>query len=283
MNEGMRLDECLQQAAARLVAVEIESPRREARLLLAHWLGRDPAALLGVQAEHVDNPAFYFDLVTRRVNREPMSHLLGHREFWSLSFDVTGSVLDPRPDSEALVESVLKEFPLEDESLRLLDFGTGTGCLILSVLSERLQASGVGVDVSKDALKIANQNAKKLSLSARVEFLESDWGESLSGSFDAILANPPYIASEDIDGLAPEVAQYEPRLALDGGVDGLDCYRALGKDVTRLLAPGGKAFFEIGQGQAVAVEEILEAAKLRVLRHVVDLGGHVRCLIAQAY
>jgi release factor glutamine methyltransferase len=283
MNEDMRLDECLQQAVAQLVAAGIQSPRRESRLLLGHWLGRDPAAFLGVQAECIDNPKFYFDLVKRRVNREPMSHLLGYREFWSLSFDVTSSVLDPRPDSEALVESVLKEFPREEEKIRILDFGTGTGCLILSVLSERPQAIGVGVDVSKDALKIANGNAKKLSFAARVAFLESDWGENLSGSFDCILANPPYLASEDIDGLAPEVAQFEPRLALDGGIDGLDCYRALSKDVKRLLAPGGKAFFEIGEGQASEIEDILEATNLRVVRSFADLGARIRCLIAQAY
>ena len=283
MNEDMRLDECLQQAVAQLVAAGIQSPRRESRLLLGHWLGRDPAALLGVQDEYIDNPKFYFDLVKRRVNREPMSHLLGYREFWSLSFDVTSSVLDPRPDSETLVESVLKEFPREEEKIRILDFGTGTGCLILSVLSERPQATGVGVDVSKDALKIANENAKKMPFVARVAFLESDWGENLSGLFDCILANPPYIASDDIDGLAPEVARFEPRLALDGGIDGLDCYRALSRDVKRLLAPGGKAFFEIGEGQAPEIGDILEAANLRVLRSVADLGAHIRCLIAQHY
>ena len=283
MNEDMRLDECLQQAVAQLVAAGIQSPRRESRLLLGHWLGRDPAALLGVQDEYIDNPKFYFDLVKRRVNREPMSHLLGYREFWSLSFDVTSSVLDPRPDSETLVESVLKEFPCEEEKIRILDFGTGTGCLILSVLSERPQATGVGVDVSKDALKIANENAKKMPFVTRVAFLESDWGENLSGLFDCILANPPYIASDDIDGLAPEVARFEPRLALDGGIDGLDCYRALSKDVKRLLAPSGKAFFEIGEGQASEIGDILEAANLRVVRSVADLGAHIRCLIAQPY
>ena len=164
-----------------------------------------------------------------------------------------------------------------------MDFGSGTGCLILSVLSERPQATGVGVDVSKDALKIANENAKKMPFVARVAFLESDWGENLSGLFDCILANPPYIASDDIDGLAPEVARFEPRLALDGGIDGLDCYRALSKDVKRLLAPSGKAFFEIGEGQAPEIGDILEAANLRVVRSVADLGAHIRCLIAQHY
>ena len=283
MSEARLLEKCLQQATAQLVAAGLGSPRHEARLLLGHWLGRDPAALLGPQTEYIDNPDFFFDLVKRRVNREPMSHLLGYREFWSLSFDVTSSVLDPRPDSEALVESVLKEFPHKDEKFQILDFGTGTGCLILSVLSERPQAIGVGVDVSEDALKIAKQNTKKLSFTGRVSFLESDWGKNLSGSFDCILANPPYILSADIDSLEPEVAQFEPRLALDGGIDGLDCYRALSRDVKRLLAPGGKAFFEIGEGQAPAVLDILEAANLQLVRSVADLGGHIRCLIANGH
>ncbi|MDA0655141.1 MAG: peptide chain release factor N(5)-glutamine methyltransferase [Proteobacteria bacterium] len=283
MSATLRLDECLNEAAIRLAAIGIDAPRHEARLLMGHWLGRDPAMLLGVQAELVSAPEPYFDLVARRARHEPLSHLVGWREFWSLSFEVSNQVLDPRPDSEVLVESVLKFFTPQTGAMRLLDLGTGSGCLILSVLHELFGATGIGVDVSGAALEIANRNARNLSLSARVAFVRGDWGAALSGSFDGILANPPYIPTGHIMGLAPDVADFEPHLALDGGVDGLDCFRALAADTRRLLAPGGKAFFEIGEGQEVAVEEILRAAALNVVDRIADLAGRTRCLIAQAH
>jgi release factor glutamine methyltransferase len=278
-----RLDECLNEAAIRLAATGIEAPRREARLLMGHWLGRDPATLLGVQAELVSALGPYFDLVARRARHEPLSHLVGRREFWSLSFEVSNQVLDPRPDSEVLVESVLKIFTQKTGALSLLDLGTGSGCLILSVLHERSEATGIGVDVSGAALEIANRNARNLSLSSRVAFVRGEWGAALSGSFDAILANPPYIPTSHIMGLAPDVVDFDPHLALDGGMDGLDCFRALAEDTRRLLAPGGKAFFEIGDGQEGAVAEILQVAALNVVDQIADLAGCTRCLIAQAH
>jgi release factor glutamine methyltransferase len=287
MSAPIRVDDslgaCLSEAAHRLAEAGVEAPRREARLLMAHCLGCDPATLLGPQGGRHGEYGPFRDLVARRARREPLSHLLGRRGFWSLDFDVGPDVLDPRPDSEVIVEAVLRAFPEEDAAFRLLDFGTGSGCLALSLLAERPNAGAVAVDVSRAALAVAAGNAHRLGLARRIDFVESDWGAALTGRFEVIVANPPYIPSAEIDALAPEVALYEPRLALDGGADGLDAYRALAGDIARLLAPGGKAFCEIGDGQADAVEGVLRGCGLEPASRLSDLAGRARCIVAQAH
>jgi release factor glutamine methyltransferase len=219
--------------------------------------------------------------IDRRVAREPLSHILGHREFWSLDFRVDGSVLDPRPDSETLVEAGLAALAERDRPWRLLDLGTGSGCLLLALLKELPAATGVGVDRSPAALRIAADNADRLGLSGRARFASGDWAVGLAGEFDLILCNPPYIPSHAIAELAPEVALYEPRLALDGGPDGLACYRRLAPQLGPLAAPGGSIVLELGEGQANTVAGLMEGAGLTVGGVKRDLTGRARALVLQ--
>jgi release factor glutamine methyltransferase len=271
----------LAAAARRLQQAGIEAAPHEARLLLASVLGVATATLVAYP-ERALTPAEggrYELLIDRRARREPLTHILGRREFWGLSFRVTADTLDPRPDSETLIEAVLGELPDRQAPLRLLDLGTGTGCLLLALLAELPQATGLGVDCSAAALAVATANASDLGLAGRAAFRLGRWSEGLSGPFDLIVSNPPYIPSGDIDGLMPEVARYEPRLALDGGPDGLDSYRMLGAEITRLLAGTGLAALEIGLGQASAVAALLATDGLVQATFRRDLAVHIRCLV----
>jgi release factor glutamine methyltransferase len=259
----------------------VSSARLDARLLVAHVLNVSATTVFA----HPERPlsAAEEELLSqagrRRLRREPMSHILGSREFWSLSFKVTADTLDPRPDTETLVEAALSAIPDRQAALRLLDFGTGTGCILLALLSELPQATGVGIDASPAALAVARENAKTLGLSHRAGFVLGDWGRGIDQAFDVILANPPYIPEGDIDGLEAEVALFEPRDALAGGDDGLDCYRALAPDVARLLKPGGIAALEVGLGQAEVVGRFLQDRKLTLLAVRRDLAGVERCVL----
>lgn len=219
-------------------------------------------------------------LLRRRVAREPMAYILGRREFWSLDFAVTPATLTPRPDSETLVMAVLDTLQDRDASLGMVDFGTGTGCLLLALLSELSSAHGIGVDRDSATLEVARRNAVRLALESRARFVRGDWGRALSGSFDIVISNPPYIATDELAGLAPEL-RYEPRGALDGGVDGLAAYRALIPDAARLLKAGGLLALEIGAGQAPAVEELMAASGLAPAGGHKDLAGVVRCVLAR--
>ena len=271
----------LAAAAAHLSGAGISDARREARLLVATALGWDAARVLGFPEGEVTTAARerLAALLARRSAREPISRILGHREFWSLRFDLSPDTLDPRPDSETLIEAVLAALDDRGRAHRVLDFGTGTGCLLLALLSELPRAIGTGIDLSEGALETARRNAAALGLGARAQFLRGNWGDALSGAWDVILANPPYVASDEIDRLAPEVARFEPRLALDGGVDGLAAYRALAPEVSRLLASTGIAVIEVGAGQAQRVAGTMAQAglALRAVRH--DLSGVDRCLV----
>jgi release factor glutamine methyltransferase len=220
-------------------------------------------------------------LLARRAAREPLSHILGYREFYGRNFKVTRAVLDPRPDSETLIEAVLKS-TTHHPPLTLLDIGTGSGCLLLTLLAELPHATGVGVDISPDALAIAKENAAHLGLTDRVQWVQADMKTlALQGRFDLIISNPPYIETAEIATLAPEVAQFEPKIALDGGKDGLDCYRKLANEVARLLAPQGSVALEIGHKQAGDVTRLLEASGFFCEAIIQDLGGHDRVIIAK--
>lgn len=274
-------------AAARLAEAGVKTARLDTRLIVEMVLGLDAAALLSRRDEAADLLASrrVAELVERRARREPMSHILGTREFWSLPFRVTAATLTPRPDSETVVEAALAWAAARDNhgggaGLTVLDLGTGTGCLLLALLSEWPAATGLGVDISPSALDVARGNARALGLAGRARFVAGDWGRDLDDRFPVIVANPPYIAKDDLAHLEPEVALYEPRLALAGGPDGLDAYRALAPQVSRLLAEDGAAFLEIGHGQAAAVRSILSGAGLRVTAALADLGGTQRCLVA---
>jgi release factor glutamine methyltransferase len=280
---GETVEAWLGRAALVLAEAGIEQPRMEARLLLAEAVGWPPEAMIARRGEGLGGRVAdrAEAMLERRRRREPASHILGRREFWGLEFAVTADVLDPRADSETLVGAALQAIGNRSAPLHVLDLGTGTGCLLLAILSELPNTRGLGVDLSPAAVRVAEMNAERLGLSGRAGFTTGDWGAGLSGPFDLILSNPPYIPSAAIAGLQPEVALWEPQLALDGGPDGLQAYRRLGPEIARLLAPGGSAAIEIGSTQAAEVAAILDRSGLRILECVRDLGGRERCLLVR--
>jgi len=273
--------QALDEGTHALAAAGVEGPRRDAVALLAaagvpreKQIGRP-----GGMVER-DGLAVYRGMVARRARREPVSRILGRREFWSLPFAVTPDTLDPRPDSETLIEGALTLCSDRAAPVSILDLGTGTGCLLLALLSELPRATGVGADISPAALRVAQANAQALGLSRRARFTASDWGDGLKGPFNLILANPPYIADADIGRLEPEVALYEPQEALAGGADGLEAYRRLVPRLGTLLAPGGHALLEVGAGQATEVIGLLAEEGLIIRGILRDFGGIERCIIA---
>ncbi len=274
--------QALATGAARLREAGVEAGRRDALLLLATALGADPD-MLRLRPERrldaVERSAFEV-LLDRRAGREPVSRILGTREFWSLPFKITCDTLDPRPDSETLVEAVLTRLGDRTAPLDILDLGTGSGCLLLALLSELPAARGLGVDISEAALKVARENAAALGLGRRADFLCAPWGAALGGAWQVIVSNPPYILSGELPDLALEVQDFDPPLALAGGPDGLDAYRALAPEIARLMAPGGLAALEIGTTQINTVETLLRAAGLAEFGRERDLAGNWRCLLA---
>lgn len=263
----------LRLGAERLAAAGIENPRLESRLLLAHALGRRTEDLIRDMNNPAEAPAFPA-LLARRAAHEPLALITGWREFWSLRFRVSPATLIPRADSETLVEAAL-DLPAP---ARVLDLGTGTGCLLLAVLHERPQAFGIGLDRSEDAARLARRNAADLGLTGRSAFLVGDWTAPLRGRFDLVLSNPPYIESAGIAALMPEVRAHEPASALDGGPDGLDAYRAIIAALPSILTSDGAAVLELGIGQSRAVAGLAEAAGLRATARQ-DLAGIERALI----
>lgn len=277
---GSTIEICLAEASRRLKAAGVANPAAEARLLLSHVLDVDQSTVIGHPERPVRDQAGFLSLVGKRARGMPMSHLLGRREFWSLDFRVTPDTLDPRPDSETLVEAAMAAVAARrGKPLSVLDLGTGTGCLLLALLTELPEAWGVGSDLSPRAVAVAHDNARRLQLDRRAWFLVADWGAALSGRFDLVVANPPYIPSADIDRLQTEVAAYEPRLALDGGADGLQSYRALMAEIKRLLAPCGTAVIEVGDGQWDAVASLFTGAEMSVVGGFEDLSGVRRCVV----
>lgn len=246
----------LDQGQAQLAAAGVGDPGHESRLIWAHVTG--------------DSAAFAA-LVARRAARAPLSHLLGYRDFYDHRFIVTPDVLDPRPDTEAIVAAALA-----DPFARVLDLGTGSGCILLSLLAARAQATGLGVDLSDAALAVAAQNRSTLGLDQRATLVRSDWFAAVTGTFDLIVSNPPYIAATEMAGLQPEVRLYEPHLALTDGADGLSCYRIIAAGAAAHLAPGGRLIVEIGQTQSSAVSALFRAAGFTDLRVIPDLDGRDR-------
>lgn len=272
---GVRLSiaEALRLGAGRLAGIA-DNPRLEVRLLLGHALGLSTADLIR-DADRPIDPSAFDALVTQRAAHVPLAYLTGHREFWSLDLAVSSATLIPRPDSETIVEAALREVAAPR---RVLDLGTGSGCLLLAVLHERPGAFGVGVDRSAGALAIARANAARCGLSDRAAFVQGDWAEAIEARFDLILSNPPYIPAPDIPGLMPEVALHEPLSALDGGTDGLDAYRRIIPSLPRRLSPVGCAVLEIGIGQGEAVSALAAEVGLSAISYP-DLAGIPRAMV----
>jgi release factor glutamine methyltransferase len=250
----------------------------DARLLLEGSLGTrrlDPDDPFDAAAG-----AAFAGFLRRRLAGEPVWRILGEREFWGLTFRLSPATLEPRPDSETIVEAALARLGLRrDEPLSILDLGTGTGCLLIALLSECRQARGLGIDLSDEACRMAAGNARLNGLEARAAFRQGDWTQGLGRAFDVIVSNPPYIPASEIANLSVEVREHDPRLALDGGADGLAPYRIFARSLPPLLAPGGFIVFEIGAGQKADVVAIMAAGRLELQASRHDLGGHERALI----
>ncbi|MZR29008.1 peptide chain release factor N(5)-glutamine methyltransferase [Sneathiella litorea] len=270
------------EAGKTLAQADVANARRESALLLSYVLNED-IGYLHREPDRVlskDERQRFETLITRRAAREPLSHLTGHREFWSLDFLVNANVLDPRADSETLIDIVLAAQKRGFNPSRILDLGTGSGCLLLTLLSEIPTATGVGVDVSDVALKIARENANRLGLKTRVDFQRGNWEIDLGEKFDLVISNPPYIPSGDIKDLQPEVRDFEPRLALDGGADGLDCYRDIISNIRNVLRPGGLLVFEVGIDQAKDVGQLMHDSGFTSVQFHKDIAAIERCISA---
>ena len=270
--------DALAEAASRLTAAGIDSARLDARVLLACAIGVAPEEVVGINDVDAGRAELFRAFVDRRAAREPLAYIAGKKEFYSREFAVGPGVLVPRPETETLIDEALQRFPDRNAELRVLDLGTGSGCLIVSFLGLFPNSRGVAVDVSEDALAWARSNIARHGLAPRCTVGLANW--NASGRFDVILVNPPYLSEEEVVRAAPEVGLYEPATALRAGCDGLAAYRALAPQVASLLAEGGQAFLEIGAGQQTAVRQILEANGLEWLGFRPDLAGIPRCVIA---
>lgn len=283
LKSGVSVSEALHHLAQSFRAVGIEEPEADARVLVGHALHLDRARLIAqsdriLEAREV---TVISALAARRMRREPVSRILGQKEFWSIPISVTPEVLVPRPETETVVEASLDfiiRSGLRLEKLRLLDIGTGSGALLLALLKELPGAAGTGTDVSSVALDVARANAAHCGLESRCNFVVCDIATGIDGPFDLIVSNPPYVAHDEIVTLAPEVRDYDPRVALDGGQDGLDVYRSIAHDAKRILAQGGRLFVELGAGQDEQVCALFTKAGLSPGTPRKDLAGIPRVL-----
>lgn len=280
---SLNLVQAWKGARARLEEAGLQGPVIDARLLVE-------AAAEATRADIVTDPyreltaaqeATLEDYLTRRIRREPVSHILGRKGFWKIMLSVTPDVLTPRPDTETVVEYSLREFP-EHAAWRVLDLGVGSGAILLALLAERPASKGLGVDVSEEALAVARDNAASLGLANRAAFLRGDWTAGLAdGEFDLVVSNPPYIADHVIPTLEPEVKDHEPHLALSGGADGLDHYRTLAPEILRVLKPGGRFAVEIGFDQKEAVEALFRDAGAVFVTTIKDLADRDRVVAGE--
>lgn len=282
--DGQTVSAAIQYASDLLRQSGCPDPATDARKLMSAATRRSSAKLISHDDyELIRAEAQRFDeFVVRRCAREPVSRILGEREFYGRKFEISPATLDPRPDTETLIDAALdivEKNNWRDVPIRILDVGTGSGCLIVTLLAELDHAVAQATDVSQEALFIARQNAERHNVASRINFAKTHALTGIEPPFHMIVSNPPYIPSQDIPHLDREVSEYDPQLALDGGVDGLDIYRELAPEAAR-VAPGGCIVMEVGAGQADAVSKIFADEGLKEQQSYVDLGGHTRCVAA---
>ncbi len=265
----------LAEGRRRLAVSGSATPALDARLLLQHVAGLSHEEIVSSPSREVAAGAEFRELIARRERHEPVSRILGTREFYGRVFNVTRAVLDPRPETEIVVEEALR---LGQPDARILDLGTGSGAIIVTLLAEWPGATGVATDVSPAALAVAGDNARRLLGSGRLRFSQGNWFEGVVGEFDLIVSNPPYIAHADLGGLPPDVRDFDPGVALDGGADGLAAYRQIAGPARAHLSGHGLILVEIGAGQKREVEAIFRLAGFALVADKTDLAGHVRCL-----
>jgi release factor glutamine methyltransferase len=273
----VRAVEALAPAVARLKAAGVDGAGRDARILLAHALGLAPDRLTLHLPDEMTKPqaASFEAAILARASRQPVAQIIGRRLFWGHWFRVTRDTLDPRPETETLVAAALEQ-PFQ----KILDLGTGTGCVLLSCLKGMPGAMGVGVDISISALEVAMENSSSLGVTGRARFLQSDWFSAVTGVFDLIVSNPPYIAADEMAHLAPDVRDWEPHLALTPGGDGLEAYRVIARSAGSRLMPGGRLLVEIGPTQGPSVAALFAKAGLDGVRILPDLDGRDRVVAA---
>jgi release factor glutamine methyltransferase len=282
---GQTIEATRRALAARFKAADIDSAELDARMLIGAALGLDLTGIITAanRALSPDETACLESFAGRRLKGEPVARILGHKEFWDLTLKLSAATLVPRPDTETVVERALEIMRASpDRALRIADIGTGTGAILLALLYELPQAFGVGTDISLEALRTARENAANLKLAPRAAFVVCSYASALSGGFDLIVSNPPYIRSADIAGLATEVRDHDPRTALDGGTDGLAAYRALIPRAADSLAPGGALIVEAGQGQNGPIEALMTQAGLATHEGAkTDLAGIPRAIMGR--
>ena len=281
----LTIDAALKLGAARFQAAGLELPQLDARLLLQSVMGMEHSDLISANERQLNDQqiATFNEFIEQRLKRQPVNRIVGEKQFWGLTLKTSDAVLDPRADTECLVEAVINSLDLQgrrNDVLRIVDIGTGSGAIILALLSELPSAVAVATDISSDALKIARFNAEKLGYSSRISFQQGSYFESLSGLFDVIISNPPYISTIDIAMLEPEVREYDPTIALDGGVDGFDAYRCLLSESGNFLTDDGMVFFEIGFDQAEAITTMANESGWRNVKILKDYGQNDRVFIA---
>lgn len=251
----------------------------DVKILLAFLLNIDTKEIINYFNNEISNEFLnnFQKLLSRRLNREPIANIIGKKAFWDYDFIVNENVLTPRPDSETLIEAVLENYKDKDQKLNILDLGTGSGCLILTLLSIYQNSQGLAIDISDKALEIAKQNAKLLNIN-RIKFLKNNWNDNINKKFDIIISNPPYIPKKEIEILEPEVNKYNPLLALDGGNDGLDCYKYLAENLQKNCKENTKIFLEIGKNQENNIIEIFKNNKFELLKMYKDINRIIRIL-----
>lgn len=270
----------IQEGLKLLSLHKIESPRLDCEIIMQYVLGVERSFIIMNHTHQMprDKEFLFWNLMKKRAERYPISQIIGNREFWSKNFIVNQHVLDPRPDSETIISTVLKYYPNKKQKIKIADFGTGTGCLLICVLSEYEHAVGVGFEKSLEAYKVAFQNVKKHNLLSRAKIFPSSWIECRD-SFDLIISNPPYIKRSKLKDLQAEV-QKEPRIALDGGIDGLSCYLSIFPILKKCLKKNGFAVLEIGEDQG-DIDKIISSYELTFKEYVYDLAGMKRCIVVK--